>query len=55
MRATQPINLIILYFITLIVFGEELVKQGTSYQKYLKRKLLAVTLQDMSSFKSLPP
>jgi hypothetical protein len=55
MRATQPINLIILYFITLILFGEELVKQRTSYQKYLKRKLLAVTLQDMASFKSLPP
>jgi len=33
MRATRSNNLIILYFITLIVFGEELVKQGTSYQK----------------------
>jgi hypothetical protein len=43
MRATRHIKLIILYFITLIVFGEELVKQGTSYLKYLKRKLFAVT------------
>jgi len=43
MRATRPISLTILYFITLIVLGEELVKQGTSYQKYLKRKMLAMT------------
>jgi hypothetical protein len=35
MRATRPINLTIIYFIMLIVFGEELVKQVTSYQSIL--------------------